>query len=161
MNLVVEAIRAVQTINERVERMATAPAPGRYPAALDSVRLPITMTDVLDGQFGQGRGDSISGRLQMRVYTQAIGQGDHAANQVNIAELIGNIRAIYSDAGTYLTTSFEEAFVVSTEPHIELFPPFEFRRFTRPQQYPEGANRFFLGFDVIVNFLARDGDLCQ
>jgi len=162
MSLESEVINAIQELNEKVDGIASAPSLQDTLAVIDSMYLPMALTSIQNATF-----DSVSeiiGQVRIRVFVQQVGhQIEYGSALETDHRIWANLRTLYTDSDRY-SAGYGSQWVIEGGdlkadncPRIELIPPFTVTRFPRPQLYPEGVNEWaFLGFDVLVNFRARD-----
>jgi hypothetical protein len=150
MSRLVTAINLIQAINSRVSEVVHCPAVDEYPASLDTMNLPIALTDIESGEFqGQDDDNQATDQAVIRVLFEALGQDDLGPKKAQGYEIYDSYRAKYLADDTYSQVGTK---VICREPYrIALRPPFRGSGFTIIE-YPVGTERWWHGFEIRFAF---------
>lgn len=99
-------INRVQQINEEVSRMVYCPQLKDYPPSIDTMNLPIALTDIESGEFsGRNNGQTNANESEdvyvVKVLFEALGQSDLGTKKEFGVEIYDAYRTKYLDPDTY------------------------------------------------------------
>ena len=148
-------INRIQEINRSISDMVAAPPLDEYPSSIETMILPIALTDPERGTFEGVNGDNQSDdEYVIRVLLDSIGAVDLGAKKEFGVDIFDAYRTKYLDPATYTLTDSDGTVSPAIQPVLLSNPyratiqmPF---RAEGPTiiEYPVGTDRWWHGFEI-------------
>ena len=142
-------INLLQRINGQVSPLVSCPELEDYPMSLDTLVLPIALTNLEEGFFNGRNADNISeDDYVIRVLFEALGQGDLGSRSVEGVRILQAFRNKYLDETTYAVIGRK---ILQTEPYsIFILEKEQIFRNTGLTiiEYPDDSGFWFHGFEM-------------
>lgn len=140
----------LQEINREISEMVWCPEVDDYPESLDTLQLPVALTDIEEGQFNGGRvADGSTNQSEdvyvIRVLFEALGQSDLGEKKGRGLDIYDAYRTKYLDQDTW---GDMQDFVLQESPYrAQIRPPFRTSGLT-VIEYPPGTEQWWHGFEI-------------
>lgn len=140
-------INLLQGINAEVSNLVYAPELNKYPSSLDTMKVPIALSDIESGAFkGINNDNQSTDQYVVRVLFAALGQGDLGSKKVRGVRIFDGFRTKYLDPATYQINGQP---VISTGPYRITI---DVSAFTSTGltivEFPVGSERWWHGFEI-------------
>lgn len=160
--LIESVINSIQLINEKITGIETSPLLEDYPTSLDSLSLPCSLTDIVDGS--QWQVDCPNNRVTLNVTVNILiersEKGFYGPMRVKVANLSDNFRNKYLSGNTYMFDSGVDKKVILEGDGLKAAiakQPFNYSGYIGNYNYPQGSTNFFHAFTVTFQVIGLGG----